>query len=145
MELGQQVGQGVGLGDLLGTARDVELNPVAGRQDHELVAGEGLRQEVEPGGVLGPVEGQRLADRGRRGPVVDPQSQQSHGVLILSTVVVLGAPWAVGSRSASTPTQVKTKKPKATIVSTITLSAPHRRPEPRVEQDREDQPHQTAR
>ena len=31
------------------------------------------------------------------------------------------APWAVGSRSASTPTQVKTRNAKATIVSTIML------------------------
>src|SRR6516225_3046477 len=114
VELDQQLGQGVGLGDLLRVACSVELDPVARRQDDELVAGEGARQEVQPGGATRPVEGERLADRGRRGPMVDSQGQQSHGVAILSAA--RAAPWAVRSLSASTPTQAKTRKVKATIV-----------------------------
>ena len=61
-----------------------------------------------------------------RGPkpgrmVVNPHGQQSHGDVILPATVAVTAQFAVGSRSASTPTQAKTRNPKATIVSIIML------------------------
>src|SRR5262249_329671 len=96
------------------------------RQDDELVAGEAARQEVQPGGATRPVEGERLADRGRRGPMVDSQGQQSHGVAILSAA--RAAPWAVRSLSASTPTQAKTPKGKARRVQATIVGTTMPRP-----------------
>ena len=90
-------------------------------------------------GALGPVKGECLPDRSRCRAVIDPQSQQSHGLVIPPEFS--GSPWAVGNRNASTPTQVNTKKPKATIVRTITLLPRIGRTEPRVQKDRENQPH----
>ena len=104
-------------GTVWGLAGDVNLDPIAGREDHELVAGERPGQGVEPPGVLGPVEGQGLADGGGRGAVVDPQSEQPHGTL----PAVLDGAVGRGELRASTPTQANTRKAKATIVRTITL------------------------
>src|SRR5581483_9128045 len=117
----QGAGEFVGLGDAFRRAREVDLDPVARREDHRLVAREGPRQGLQPRGAPRALEGQRLADRGRRGSVIDSHGEQSHGVVTLPAPFAVTAPWAVGSRSASTPTQVKTRNPKATIVSTIML------------------------
>src|SRR5271166_4011509 len=117
MEFDQEVAQGVGIGNGLGAAGQVDLDPVASGKDHELVAGKGLRERFQPPGVFGFVERQRLAHAGRRGAMIDPHGQQSHGC----PPAVRAAPWAVGNLSASIPTHVNTRKAKATIVSTITL------------------------
>ena len=57
-----------------------------------------------PRGAPRAVEGQGLADRGRRGTVIHPHGQQSHGVVTLPASLAVTEPWAVGSRSASMPT-----------------------------------------
>src|SRR5262249_22818782 len=119
VELDEGLGQGLGPGDEVRAAGGVELDPVARGQDHQLVAGEGACEEIQPRDAFRPVEGERLAHRGRRGPVIDTQGQQSHGVVNLPAA--RAAPWTVGSLRASTPTQVKTRKEKATIVRTIRL------------------------
>ena len=55
VELDQEVAQGVGLGNGLGAAGQVDLDPVAGGEDHELVAGKGLaKASPGPGSHLGP-------------------------------------------------------------------------------------------
>ena len=69
--------------------------------------------------------------------MIDPHGHEPHSVLL----AVAEFPCAVGKWRISTPTQVNTRNPNATIVSNITPLATHRRPIPSMEQDREDQPH----
>src|SRR5271166_2170169 len=117
VEIGQKVAERIGLGNRLGTSGQVDLDAVAGREDHDLSLWKRTGKRSERPRSFRAVAGQRLADAGRRGAVIDTQSEQSHGVL----PAVRPTPWAVGSWSASIPTQVKTRKAKATIVSTTTL------------------------
>src|SRR5205807_701862 len=105
---------------------DVELDPVAGREHGELVAGEGSRQGVEPVGALAVIEGQGLAHRGGRRPVIDPDGQQLHSALPAAAAAVDRLPpCPVCSPSTSTPTHVNTRKANATIVRIMT-------PRPRI-------------
>ena len=102
MQLNEHVGQGIDLGHLLRAARDVELDPIARRKDHELVARERSAQS-RPSALpyLAAVEGNRFADRGRRRTVIDPQGQQSHGVFDppgRSKSRSRRGPWAAGAR-----------------------------------------------
>src|SRR5271157_2291360 len=117
MEFAQEFAQYVGLGNGLGAAGQVDLDPVASGEDHELVAGKGLGERFQPPGVFWFVKRQGLAHAGRRGAMIDPHGQQSHGC----PPAIRAAPWAVGNLSASIPTHVNTRKAKATIVRTITL------------------------
>ena len=54
MELDQGLGQGVDLGDLLRGAREVELDPVARRQDHSSVPGNVRDSRSSPAAQRGP-------------------------------------------------------------------------------------------
>jgi hypothetical protein len=75
MKLRQHISQRIRVRDLPRTGCNVEFDPVARRQDHKLAARESLCQEVKSDGVLSTIEGERLTNRGWRGPMIDPQSQ----------------------------------------------------------------------
>ena len=100
--------------------------------------GKAASERVEPLVAARAFEGQGLADRGRRGVVVDPHGQQPHGPLPVAPARLGGTPWAVG-KSRSTPTQVKIRNAKATTVSSIT-----RRPRIAAETGRAARPRRTA-
>jgi hypothetical protein len=121
MKRTKEVSERTGLNNLVKPSCDLKFDSVACRENDTLMVRKRARNELETSAEFRPIKGKHLTNRGRCRPVVNANGQQSHGMFTLSNVVVLKEPWVVGNRKASTPTQVNTKKAKATIVRIITL------------------------